>query len=54
MTVSHSVHEEAKGAKPQVQPGDFLIVTRGKKNMNEYAKRLGALCIPHEVTGEPY
>jgi len=51
MTVSHSAHDEAKGAKPQVQPGDFLIVTRGKKNMNEYAKRLGALGIPHEVTG---
>ena len=51
-TVTCSTKDILKDNNPQkVQPGDFLIVTRGKKNMSEYAKRLGALGIPHEVTG---
>lgn len=32
-------------------PGDFLIITRGKKRLRHYAAALQALGIPHEVTG---
>ncbi len=35
----------------EVEPGDFMIITRNKKNLAAYAGELGKLGIPHQVTG---
>lgn len=43
--------ELARGVPPTAQPGDFLIVTRMKKQLALYARKLGELGIPHQVTG---
>ncbi len=39
------------GESPHVHPGDFLIVTRGRKNLSIFARKLQELGIPHQVTG---
>ena len=50
-TVTRSTNDAAKGIGPEARPEDFMIVTRGKKNLTAYAQKLAALGIPHEVTG---
>jgi ATP-dependent helicase/nuclease subunit A len=40
-----------RGVPATAQPGDFLIVTRMKKQLALYARKLGELGIPHQVTG---
>ncbi len=40
-----------RGEPDAAQPGDFLIVTRNKASLSQYAAALQALGVPHQVTG---
>jgi ATP-dependent helicase/nuclease subunit A len=51
LTVPRTPRELERGASPKVQPGDFLLVMRLKKHLALYARKLGELGIPHQVTG---
>jgi ATP-dependent helicase/nuclease subunit A len=50
-TVPRSPNEVARKVSAAAQPGDFLIVTRNKRNLSLYAKKLQELGVPHLVTG---
>jgi len=39
------------GSGREVRPGDFMIITRKKRNLALYAEQLQAVGIPHQVTG---
>lgn len=49
--IPRSEKELAAGVSPKARPSDFLIVTRGRKHLSQYAAALRARGIPHEVTG---
>lgn len=51
LSLPRTPDELARGVPPNAVPGDFLIVTRMKKHLALYAKKLGELGIPHQVTG---
>ncbi|HOC93774.1 MAG TPA: UvrD-helicase domain-containing protein [bacterium] len=51
MTVPRTDKEIEKGATPEARPGDFMIITYKKSHLSEYARKLGELGIPHQVTG---
>ncbi len=36
---------------PAAQPSDFLVIARNTANLSRYARELGALGVPHQVTG---
>ncbi len=46
-----SPKEVTAGISSHARPSDFLIVTRGRKHLSQYAAALRARGIPHEVTG---
>jgi len=50
-TVTRSRREIDSGVSPRARPGDFMIVTRVKTRLGEYARALERLGVPHEVTG---
>lgn len=50
-TVPRTRKELEDGIGPEAQPGDFLIITRNKKNLSIYSLKLQELNIPHQVTG---
>lgn len=49
--IPRTVSELAAGIGPEVRPGDFLIVTRNKRRLHVYSRKLQELAIPHQVTG---
>ncbi len=51
MTIPRTRREITDGIDPRATPGDFLIVTRTKKRLPVYARKLQEYGIPHEVTG---
>jgi len=51
MAVPRTVDEAARGAIPRCSPGDFMIVTRERKNLGVYAAALHAAGLPVDVTG---
>ena len=51
ITIPRTEKELAYGTSPTAEPGDFLIVTRMRKHLALYARKLGELGIPHQVTG---
>ena len=50
-TVPRTARELERGISPQVNPGDFMIVTWGKKNLAHYGRMLQELGIPFQVSG---
>lgn len=50
-TVTRTTQELAQGISPQVNPGDFLIVTWNKKHLVRYGRKLQELGIPCQVSG---
>ena len=43
--------QEGDGRSRKVEPGDFLIAVRRKKNLRKYTQALESLGIPFEITG---
>ena len=50
-TVPRSAREAKRDAKPPVKPGDFMVITWGKKQLAHYGRKLQELGIPFQVTG---
>lgn len=50
-TIPRTTTELAHGTPLTPEPGDFLIVTRMRKQLALYARKLSELGIPHQVTG---
>jgi ATP-dependent helicase/nuclease subunit A len=51
LTVSRSREQIDDGASPEVNPSDFMIVTRTTKRLSVYSLKLQEYGIPHQVTG---
>ncbi len=51
MTVPRTLDQLASGAVPEVDPSDFLIITRYRAGLSVYAARLQEYGVPHQVTG---
>ncbi|MDP6059739.1 MAG: UvrD-helicase domain-containing protein, partial [Pirellulaceae bacterium] len=51
VTVPRSRADFDRGVRAEAQPGDFMIVTRNKKHLAVYARKLQELDIAHQVTG---
>ncbi len=51
LTVSRSREQIDDGMSPQVDPSDFMIVTRTTKHLSAYSLKLQEYGIPHQVTG---
>ena len=51
LTVPRCQKELDAGVPVEVNAGDFMIVTWGKKQLAEYARKLQDLGVPHQVTG---
>lgn len=51
LTVARTPRQLANGMSPRVQPGDFMILSYKRDNMQAMAQRLHELGIPCEVTG---
>ena len=51
LPVPRTKQERQQGDSAEVQPGDFMIVTRVTKRLSVYAQALQRLGIPHVVTG---
>ncbi len=50
-TVTRSIKEADQGIPAHASPGDFMIVTAGKRHLTAYSQRLAALGVPHEMAG---
>ncbi len=50
-TVARTPEQSRAGLRPQVDPSDFLIITRYRSNLSAYAAALQRYGIPHRVTG---
>ena len=51
LTLPRTPKELEHGVAPAAVPGDFLIITRAKKHLAIYARKLSELGIPNQVTG---
>ena len=51
LTVSRSREQLDDGMSPEVDPSDFMIVTRMTKHLSAYSLKLQEYGIPHQVTG---
>lgn len=51
LTVPRTEGEKALGFPEHAVPGDFMIVTRNKRALTEYARKLQEYGVPHNVTG---
>lgn len=49
--VPRTDQELAHGVPEYAQPGDFLIITKGKSQLTVYARKLQKYGLPHSVTG---
>ena len=50
-TVTRTDGEIRQGRPPEVDPSDFLIVTRNRPDLSRYASALQACGVPHHVSG---
>jgi ATP-dependent helicase/nuclease subunit A len=50
-TVPRSQKEVQRGDQETAQPGDFLIITRNRRHLSFFARKLEGLGVPHQVTG---
>ncbi|MBI4603249.1 MAG: UvrD-helicase domain-containing protein [Planctomycetes bacterium] len=51
LAVPRTAKELERGETPVARPRDFLVVTRGKRQLDAYGQCLERLGIPHEVSG---
>ena len=51
MKVSRTRQEIQEGKPDQLDPSDFMIITRNRGNLSIYAQRLQEYGVPHQVTG---
>jgi ATP-dependent helicase/nuclease subunit A len=51
LTVPRTRRELEEGRLPQVDPSDFMVITRDKKFLGIYARKLQEYGVPHQVSG---
>ncbi|MBD3232636.1 MAG: AAA family ATPase [candidate division Zixibacteria bacterium] len=51
MLISRTISQIENGVSPEAGPDDFMIITRNRRDLSLYARKLQEYGIPHHVTG---